>query len=1173
MKAFGRPISVLLILLLLIPAFIPWMTGLQKMGAVYGASANDGSSAIVGRVEHGYRFQSYLNIPGVTPEEIREIEALRGHVDEFIYGMNFSTETFNTESGEIQGFSALFCDWLTGLFNIRFVPQIYEWGDLVEGLSTGAIDFTGELTGTDWRRAIYLMTGAISERAVKYMRIGGSEPLRSIASQRLLRYAFLGGSTTYESVKELSEYPFESILIEDYSTAYELLKSGEVDAFFDEGTAEAAFDKYGDVTTHDFFPLVYGPVSLATQNRAYAPIISVVDKALQNGGSQRLSELHNAGRQEYMKYKLNQTLTEKEKEYILNNPNVNFIAEYDNYPISFYNQYEREWQGIVFDVLQEMEDITGLTFTLVNDEKTEWMDLLKMLDDGRAEMVSELIRDKSREGQYLWPDNAFLVDNYALISKSDFHNISINEILYVRVGLIQNTAHAALFQSWFPNHLGTVEYESSNKAFDALEHDDIDLLMGSRSQLLILTNYREMVGYKTNIVFDRTYESTFGFNKDKATLCAIVDKALNLIDTATISDNWMRKTYDYRQKIAASQRPWLIGVSVLLLCVLALFVVLLNRKRGEGRYLEVIVQKRTAELEAVIQNYKGVIWSVDNSGVITTFNGQYLKVLGMAPSYFIGKSIKGAKFRGDHKSIADNVYKTFREGPQNWVGELNGGVFQSNTTPMYSSEGVVIGVVGSTDDVTETIRLQRELETAAEAAQSASRAKSDFLANMSHEIRTPMNAIIGMTSIGKSADDCDRKNYCLNKIEDASKHLLGVINDILDMSKIEANKFELAQREFNFQKLLVQIVGVINFRVDEKSQKLDVEVDSAIPNTLYGDDQRLAQVITNLITNAVKFTSEGGSITLEASLLEIAGDICSIKISVSDTGIGISREQQARLFQSFSQAESSTARKYGGTGLGLSISKSIVEMMDGRIWVESEPSKGSVFIFTVKLKYIEKEKALEDTSGGDEEERSAQANVFENCRILLAEDMEINREIVVALLEPTMVRIDCAKNGAEAVRLFRESPTIYDLILMDVQMPEMDGYEATRRIRALDAPNAAAIPILAMTANVFKEDIDKCVAAGMNGHIGKPLDINDLMNKLRAMLPRGDARSDARCDARSDAHGDAHGESRGESHGEARSDAYGDAHGDTHGGACGESHGEARSETHGDAHGGACGGA
>jgi len=398
-----------------------------------------------------------------------------------------------------------------------------------------------------------------------------------------------------------------------------------------------------------------------------------------------------------------------------------------------------------------------------------------------------------------------------------------------------------------------------------------------------------------------------------------------------------------------------------------------------------------------------------------------------------------------------------------------------------------------------TIKLKEALNKAMEA----SKAKSEFLSNMSHEMRTPLNAITGMTTIGKNAKNMERKDYALDKIEDASTHLLGVINDVLDMSKIEANMLELSPVEFNFEKLLQKTVAVVNFRMDEKRQKLAVHIDREIPQTLVADDQRLAQVVANLLSNAVKFTPEEGSITLNASFMGEEKDVCTVQVSVTDTGIGISKEQQMRLFSSFQQAESGITRKYGGTGLGLAISKSIVEMMGGRIWVQSEPEKGSTFSFTIQARRGTAKEITNDdpeTEGQTAKDVHEDIMVFSGCRILLAEDVEINREIIITLLEPTQLEIDCAENGIQAVRMFSEAPQKYDMIFMDIQMPEMDGYEATRRIRALDVPAAKTIPIIAMSANVFREDIEKCLEAGMNDHIGKPLDFMAVMEKLHIYL-------------------------------------------------------------------------
>jgi len=384
----------------------------------------------------------------------------------------------------------------------------------------------------------------------------------------------------------------------------------------------------------------------------------------------------------------------------------------------------------------------------------------------------------------------------------------------------------------------------------------------------------------------------------------------------------------------------------------------------------------------------------------------------------------------------------------------------------------------------------RDLQAASEEAVAASYVKSEFLANMSHEIRTPLNAIIGMTAIARSSDDLERIYDCLRKIEGASQQLMKVINDVLDISKIEAGKFEMARDPFVFADMIGNVKNVIEVRANEKKLRFDVDFDEGIPSVLIGDELRLSQVLLNLLSNAVKFTPEDGSVRFAARRVSRRGGREVIEFLVRDSGIGISQEQQRKIFDAFAQADSGVANRFGGTGLGLPISKSFVELMGGEIFTESSLGMGTCFTAQIPFELGDPEFAQRAHGAGGErpEERS-----YAGRALLLVEDVEINREIIVALLEGTGAEIDSAENGQIAIDMFSAAPERYDLIFMDIQMPVLDGYFATRAIRALDAPRARTIPIVAMTANAFADDVERCREAGMNDHIAKPIDVEILM--------------------------------------------------------------------------------
>jgi signal transduction histidine kinase len=400
---------------------------------------------------------------------------------------------------------------------------------------------------------------------------------------------------------------------------------------------------------------------------------------------------------------------------------------------------------------------------------------------------------------------------------------------------------------------------------------------------------------------------------------------------------------------------------------------------------------------------------------------------------------------------------------------------------------------------TQEVKLR---EMAERAAQDASHAKTNFLSRMSHEIRSPLNAVIGMINIANEEKDIASLKAYLLKAGNAAKLVLTVINNILDMSKIEANKFELFDAEFDFGKMMSNIIDVNAAGAQEKHQEIVLNINPDVPPFIIGDELRLTQIINNLISNAVKFTPENGKIRISTEKQEEKNGEITLKFEVADNGIGISTEQQKTLFTAYNQADNAAAKNFGGTGLGLFITKKIIELMRGTIRVESEPGKGAKFIFNVKAKKGTQTIAKAAPAGSAEAPPALKASDLhlQGYTILVAEDMDFNREVLSKYLEKTDVTIDFAGNGKIVIDMFKENPDKYTLIFMDINMPEMNGDEATKIIRALDIKKAKEIPIIAMTGDVFKEDIEKCLAAGMNDHIAKPIIPKLIIAKLKEYM-------------------------------------------------------------------------
>jgi PAS domain S-box-containing protein len=537
---------------------------------------------------------------------------------------------------------------------------------------------------------------------------------------------------------------------------------------------------------------------------------------------------------------------------------------------------------------------------------------------------------------------------------------------------------------------------------------------------------------------------------------------------------------------------------------------------------EAVLRERVF-LRALIDTVPDLVWLKDPQGVYMACNQRFEQLYGAPEAQIVGRTdfdfvpVELAEFFRAHDRIAME-----KDGPsvneEDVTFASDGHVERLETTKvaMRDAHGKLIGVLGIGHDMTQRKQVEAELNeyrdhleeqvqlrtaelaTAKDAADAANRAKSAFLANMSHEIRTPMNGILGMLSLAMRRMTDSEGRQMLEKAESAAHRLMNVLNDILDLSKIEANRLTLEKRRFHLGEVLDNLLLLIAPTAAEKDLAIAVDVDEALARRpLLGDSLRLDQILLNLVANAVKFT-EQGEIAIRARHLTETGPRVQVRFEIADTGVGIDTQTQKRLFTPFEQADNTMTRKYGGSGLGLAISKQLVTMMDGEIGVDSTPGVGSTFWFSVWLESDDPARVATkaETSVTDSESRLRRHH--QGKRVLLAEDEPLNQEITIIQLEDVGLRVDLATDGAQALERAREQA--YDLILMDMQMPVMNGLESTRAIRASSLNMTT--PILAMTANAYQEDRHSCLEAGMNDHLPKPVEPDHLYDTLLRWLEK-----------------------------------------------------------------------
>ena len=504
-------------------------------------------------------------------------------------------------------------------------------------------------------------------------------------------------------------------------------------------------------------------------------------------------------------------------------------------------------------------------------------------------------------------------------------------------------------------------------------------------------------------------------------------------------------------------------------------------------------------LQSLIEAMPAAVFHKSECGIYLSCNSIFANMLGIPAEKIIGHTIYelfpndiAVHFDQSDQRVFETLQGDVYDFTKNW-GDDEGCSLRVYKAPYVRADGSLGGLIGIVLDISSDIRREEDLRQAKLAAEQASRAKSAFVANMSHEIRTPMNAILGLLYLLKQTELNEIQRDYVTKAHVSAHSLLGILNDILDFSRVEADRLELEKIPFRLDEVIQTLETILDASVKDKNIKMSFAIAPGTPLSLIGDALRLRQILMNLLSNAIKFTRKG-EVSLSVMPESIVGDAVTLVFVTRDTGIGISLEQQRHIFDAFSQGESGTSRRYGGSGLGLAIAKRLVGLMGGDITVESSVGVGSIFRFTARFERIAVGGGGHERPSPPEPVKSEIGRPIAGLSLLLVEDNKINQMIGRRILEKAGATIDVAADGAQAVQMLTDHPDRYDLVLMDIQMPEMDGYETTRCIRG--NLGLTDLPIVAMTANALASDRENCLASGMNDHVSKPLEIDVLLSSI-----------------------------------------------------------------------------
>ncbi len=820
-----------------------------------------------------------------------------------------------------------------------------------------------------------------------------------------------------------------------------------------------------------------------------------------------------------------QPLTEDEQEWLKAHPvlQVGYLTDYMPYCGG------EELTGILPELLSEMADYMEVEFAATGYDSYEVM--RKALESGELDIIFPIYGDLwySENLNYTQTDPV-ISTRMCVVYKGDYRD-GIYESIAVADG---SPLQPFYLTHDYPNAELTV-YKTWEDCLQAIQSGKAGCMLANSNLIHRYVNSHEEFSDLNVVELESSVDICLAVRRNNAVLYSILNKGLNNIGKTGINDavvrnSYVEPVYDFRHFLLRNMGMVSSLLFGFLLLLGMFFILYWNRVKQERKILKEAYEKEKKYIADKEENFN-IIGSLSRIYTYTYYinipERIYQKIADMDLKRENEKPIEKEKVV---RLIAMQVKEQYRETLLAFLDidtlsermrstdslsieyeKEKGGWYRGSYISVERDDrGNLLTVMYVLQEISEEKKAQEQAQTALqeayEAANRANHAKSDFLARMSHDIRTPMNAILGMTTIAEThIGDNERVTDCLKKVMASGRHLLTLINEVLDMSKIESGKLKLTEEEFNIQELMDDMVLMMQPQVDAKKQKLVVSGNNVEHEDVIGDSLHLQQVFVNILGNAVKYTPVGGKLCVTVTEKALhKPKIGCYEFVFEDNGIGMSKEFQEHIFEPFAR-EVEVSNQIQGTGLGLSIVANIIQMMGGNIKVESEQGKGSRFIVTVYLKLQEDRKISASVNGDAADEGNPMEQIengeFKGRRILLAEDNEINAEIAKEIFGRSGLSVECARDGKEALDMITAAePGYYDMVFMDVQMPVMDGHEATRRIRASGRKDLKKIPIIAMTANAFAEDVQAALKAGMNQHLAKPLDIKQIMRALRKWL-------------------------------------------------------------------------